>query len=222
MSIITYITIFLGGMTNMKPINIDFFKEDARIVGEELLGKLFIRKYDGNILVTRIVETEAYIGRLDKACHAFNYKKTPRVLPLYEKAGIAYVYAIYGMYHCMNIVTGEKDDPQAVLIRAVEPIEGLNIMSLNRFNKSYDELRKREILNLTSGPGKLCIALNIDRSLNTHSVFSEELSIYDDGYCDFETVSCKRIGIDYAEEAVDFPWRYYIKDNKFVSVIEKY
>lgn len=205
----------------MKKLNEEFFNRDARIVGKELLGKLLVRKYDGNVLISRIVETEAYIGSLDKACHAYNFKRTPRVLPLYESAGIAYVYAIYGMYFCFNIVTGEKNDPQAVLIRAVEPIEGLDIMSLNRTNKPFNELKKREILNLTSGPGKLCIALNIDKSLNTHSVFSEELSLYDDGYSSFETVCCKRIGIDYAEEAVDFPWRYYIKDNKFVSVIEK-
>lgn len=202
----------------MKKLTKEFFSRDGRIVGKELLGKLIVRKYAGKTLISRIVETEAYIGAIDKACHAYNFKRTPRVLPLYEEAGIAYVYAIYGMYYCLNIVTGEKDDPQAVLIRAVEPIEGLEEMSLNRTKKPYDVLKKKEILNLTSGPGKLCIALNIDKSLNTHSVFSEEISLYDDGYDDFETVCCKRIGIDYAEEAVDFPWRYYIKNNDYVSV----
>lgn len=199
----------------------DFFSRDARIVGQEMLGKLLVRKYDGKTLISRIVETEAYIGALDKACHAYNFKRTPRVLPLYEEAGMAYVYAIYGMYFCFNIVTGEKDDPQAVLIRAVEPLEGFEEMSLNRTKKSYSELKKKEIFNLTSGPGKLCIALNIDKTLNTHSVFCEELSLYDVGYEDFEIVSCKRIGIDYAEEAIDFPWRYYIKGNNYVSVKEK-
>lgn len=198
-----------------------FYNRDARIVGKELLGKILVRKYDGKTLVSRIVETEAYIGSLDKACHAYNFKRTPRVLPLYEKGGIAYVYAIYGMYYCLNIVTAEKDDPQAVLIRAVEPIDGLEEMSLNRTKKSYSDLKRKEILNLTSGPGKLCIALNIDKTLDSHSLFSEELSVYDDEYDDFEIISCKRIGIDYAEEAVDFPWRYYIKDNDYVSVKEK-
>lgn len=202
----------------MKKLKKEFFSRDARIVGKELLGKLLVRKYDGKTLISRIVETEAYIGAIDKACHAYNFKRTPRVLPLYKEAGIAYIYAIYGMYYCLNIVTGEKDDPQAVLIRAVEPINGLEEMSLNRTKKPYKDLKKKEILNLTSGPGKLCIALNINKSLNTHSVFSEELYLYDDGYNDFETVCCKRIGIDYAEEAVDFPWRYYIKNNDYVSV----
>lgn len=205
----------------MNKLNESFFNRDARIVGKELLGKLLIRKYDDKTLISRIIETEAYIGSLDKACHAYNFKRTPRVLPLYEAGGIAYVYLIYGMYYCLNIVTSEKDDPQAVLIRAVEPIEGLDIMSLNRTKKPYNELKRREVLNLTSGPGKVCIALNIDKSLNNHSLLTEELSLYDDGYEDFEIVSCKRIGIDYAEEAIDFPWRYYIKDNKFVSIIDK-
>ncbi len=203
------------------PLNPQFFQRDARMVGEELLGKLLVRKYDGKTLISRIVETEAYIGKIDKASHAYNYKRTPRTMPLFSSSGIAYVYAIYGMYNCMNIVTGDEGDPQGVLIRALEPIDNLNDMSLNRFKKPFEELKKREVFNLTSGPGKLCIALNIDRSLNTHSVFSEELSLYDDGFKNFEIVHAKRIGIDYAEEAVEFPWRYYIKDNKFVSVIEK-
>lgn len=205
----------------MLKLDKEFFNRDARIVGKDLLGKIIIRKYDGKTLICRIVETEAYIGSLDKACHAYNFKRTPRVLPLYEEAGIAYVYAIYGMYYCLNIVTGEKEDPQAVLIRAVEPIEGLEEISMNRTKKPYCELKRKEILNLTSGPGKLCIALNIDKKLNTQSVLGEEISLYDDGFKSFDIISCKRIGIDYAEEAIDFPWRYYIKDNDYVSVKEK-
>lgn len=205
----------------LNPLNTEFFKRDARIVSEELLGKLLVRNYGGKTLISRIVETEAYIGTIDKACHAYGLKRTPRVLPLYEKAGIAYIYSIYGMYHCMNIVTGEKGDPQAVLIRAVEPIEGLDVMSFNRFKKSYNELRKKDIFNLTSGPGKLCIALNIDKTLNTHSVISKEFSFYNDDFQDFEIVRAKRIGINYAEEAMEFPWRYYIKNNNFISIVEK-
>ncbi len=125
------------------------------------------------------------------------------------------------MYNCMNIVTGCEGDPQGVLIRAIEPIEGIEVMSENRFNKPFTKLKPREILNLTSGPGKLCIALNIDKSLNTHSILSEELSLYADDFKDFKIVYSKRIGIDYAEEAKDFLWRYYIEGNKYVSVIDK-
>ncbi|MEG2656686.1 MAG: DNA-3-methyladenine glycosylase [Clostridium sp.] len=206
---------------DLTPISPEFFKRDARIVSEELLGKLLVRNYSGNTLIGRIVETEAYIGTIDKACHAYGNKKTPRVMPLYEASGIAYVYIIYGMYNCMNVITGEKGDPQGVLIRAVEPIEGLEIMSENRFKKSFSQLKLKEVLNLTSGPGKLCIALNIDKTLNTHSIFSEELFISDDGFRKFDTIYAKRIGIDYAEDAIDFLWRYYIKDNKYVSILSK-
>lgn len=206
---------------NLKSLELNFFKRDARLVAKDLIGKIIIRKYDNNTLIARIVETEAYIGKIDKASHAYNYKRTPRTETLFSEAGIIYVYKIYGMYNCMNIVTGDKDDPQGVLIRAIEPISGLDIMTLNRFNKTLDSITKKEFLNLTSGPGKLCIAMNIDKSLNAHSIFSNEISLYEDGFNNFEIVHAKRIGIDYAEEAVDFLWRYYIKDNKFVSVISK-
>ncbi len=202
-------------------LSLDFFRRDARKVAEDLLGKIVVRNYMGYKLTGRIVETEAYVGKIDKASHAYNYKKTTRTEPLFKSAGIAYVYKIYGMYNCMNIVTGCEGDPQGVLIRAIEPIEGIEVMSENRFNKPFTKLKPREILNLTSGPGKLCIALNIEKSLNTHSILSEELSLYADDFKDFKIVYSKRIGIDYAEEAKDFLWRYYIEGNKYVSVIDK-
>lgn len=202
-------------------LSLDFFRRDARKVAEDLLGKIIVRNYMGYKLTGRIVETEAYVGKIDKASHAYNYKKTTRTEPLFKSAGIAYVYKIYGMYNCMNIVTGCEGDPQGVLIRAIEPIEGIEVMSENRFNKPFTKLKPREILNLTSGPGKLCIALNIDKSLNTHSILSEELSLYADDFKDFKIVYSKRIGIDYAEEAKNFLWRYYIEGNKYVSVIDK-
>lgn len=204
-----------------KNLYLDFFRRDAREVAEDLLGKIIVRNYMGYKLTGRIVETEAYVGKIDKASHAYNYKKTTRTEPLFKNAGIAYVYKIYGMYNCMNIVTGCEGDPQGVLIRAIEPLEGIEVMSENRFNKPFTKLKPREILNLTSGPGKLCIALNIDKSLNIHSILSEELSLYADDFKDFKIVYSKRIGIDYAEEAKDFLWRYYIEGNKYVSVIDK-
>lgn len=200
---------------------LSFFQRDAREVAEDLLGKIIVRSYEGFKLTGIIVETEAYVGKIDKASHAYNYKRTPRTEPLFANAGIAYVYKIYGMYNCMNIVTGAEGDPQGVLIRAIEPIEGIEIMSENRFKKPSSQLNSKEILNLTSGPGKLCIAFNIDKSLNTHSIFSKELTLYEANFKDFNIVYSKRIGIDYAEEAKDFLWRYYINGNKYVSVIDK-
>ncbi len=198
-----------------------FFRRDGRIVAKELLGKLLVRNYNGCFLVGKIVETEAYIGKIDKACHAYGDKKTPKVMPLYSNSGISYIYSIYGMYHCFNIITGEEGDPQGVLIRAVEPLIGMDIMSMNRFKKSYDTLKKKEILNLTSGPSKLCIAFNIDKTLNTHSIFNDELYVCNGEKDDFDIICCERIGIDYAEEAVHFPWRYYIDDNPFVSITKR-
>ena len=205
----------------LNTLSLGFFQRDARKVAEDLLGKILVRNYMGFKLTGRIVETEAYVGKIDKASHAYNYKKTPRTEPLFKSAGIAYVYKIYGMYNCMNIVTGTEGDPQGVLIRAIEPIDGIEIMSENRFKKPFSDLKSREIFNLTSGPGKLCIAFNIDKSLNAHSIFSDELFLYEDDFKDFNIVYSKRIGIDYAEEAKDFLWRYYINDNKYVSVIDK-
>jgi DNA-3-methyladenine glycosylase len=116
----------------LKILSLDFFHRDSRKVAEDLLGKIIVRNYMGYKLTGRIVETEAYVGRIDKASHAYNYKKTPRTEPLFISAGIAYVYKIYGMYSCMNIVTGCEGYSQGVLVRVIEPIEGIEVMSKNR------------------------------------------------------------------------------------------
>ena len=126
---------------------------------------------------------------------------------------------IYGMYHCFNIVTREEGVPQAVLIRAVEPINELDFVAQNRFNKTYQNLKKSEIIGLTNGPGKICNALAIDKSLNGEDLCGNKLYVEEGEENGFKTVSAKRVGIDYAEEAKDYLWRYYIQDNKYVSVI---
>lgn len=196
----------------------DFYQRDALSVAKEILGDYLVREVDGRKIKAIIVETESYIGASDKACHAYNYKKTERTKPLFEEGGIAYVYLIYGLYHCLNIVTNIKDEPEAVLIRAVEPIDNLDYLSNVRFNKSYDELTKTQKKNLTNGPSKLCTALNITKKEN-YMEFYKEGSLYIESNPDknFEIVETTRIGIDYAEEAKDFPWRFYIKDNMYVS-----
>lgn len=201
----------------MKILKKEFYSRDARIVAKDLLGKYLVRNYDGNILIGKIVETEAYIGKIDKACHAYNNKRTPKVMPLYGEPGIAYIYSIYGMYKCFNVITGEYDDPQGVLIRAVEPINGVEIISQNRFNKAYEKLNKKEIINLTSGPAKLCIAFKLEKELNNIDLFHEELYLSEGISEKIEIIETTRIGIDYAEEAKEFNWRYYIKDNEYIS-----
>ena len=196
----------------------DFYQRDALTVAKEILGDYLVREVDGRKIKSIIVETESYIGASDKACHAYNYKKTERTKPLFEEGGIAYVYFIYGLYHCLNIVTNMKDEPEAVLIRAVEPIDNLDYLSNVRFNKNYDELTKTQKKNLTNGPSKLCTALNITKKENYMEFYKEgSLYIESNPNKNFEIVETTRIGIDYAEEAKDFPWRFYIKDNMYVS-----
>ncbi|MDO6354633.1 DNA-3-methyladenine glycosylase [Caloramator sp. CAR-1] len=195
---------------------VEFYSRDTITVANDLLGKLLVRNINGNKLIGKIVEVEAYLGPIDKACHSYNFKRTQRNEVMYGPAGIAYVYFIYGMYYCLNFVTEREGMPCAVLIRALEPIEGLDTMALNRFGKTYSELTKSQRKNLTNGPGKLCRAFNIDKSLNGHSLLSDEIYVLDNPE-DFEIVADKRIGIDYAEEAKDYEWRFFIKGNPYVS-----
>ena len=199
----------------------DFYNVDSITLAKNLLNKFLVREYDNKKIVTKIVETEAYMGTIDKAAHVYNNKKSTRTAPLYLSGGHIYVYLIYGMYNCLNISANKENIPHCVLIRAVEPIENIDEMSYNRFSKSHNELSNYQKKNLTNGPGKLCKALNIDRSLSGDSVFGSHLYIIDNDNNDFEIVEDKRINIDYAEEYKDKLWRFYIKDNKYVSVIKK-
>ena len=168
------------------------------------------------------------MGITDKAAHVYGDKRTERTEPLYLDGGHIYVYLIYGMYHCLNIGVRPEGIPECVLIRAVEPISEIDEIAINRFNKNYNELTNYQKKNICNGPGKLCKALRIDKSLNFKSILGKELYITDNiDYIDkeiekysskeFEIVESKRINIDYAEQAKDYLWRFYIKDNKYIS-----
>jgi DNA-3-methyladenine glycosylase len=172
------------------------------------------------LLIGKIVETEAYMGFHDKGAHTYNGRRTPRTEVMYGEEGHAYVYFIYGMYHCLNAVAAEEGIAQAVLIRALEPVEGLCMMAVNRFNKPISELKNKQIINLTNGPGKFCKAFNITKELNGEDLTGNKLYICKNTQDkeDFNIIAAKRIGIDYAEEARDFLWRFYIERNKYVSV----
>lgn len=199
-------------------ISKEFYNRSALDVAQDLLGKVLVREVDGKILKGKIVETEAYIGLIDKACHAYNGRRTKRTEVLYEDAGVSYIYFIYGLYHCFNVVTNKKDIAEAVLIRAIEPINELDYISNIRYNKRYNELTKAQSKNLTNGPSKLCLAYLLNKDLNAVKLYEKGAAyITDDNNEDFEIVESKRIGIDYAEEAKDFLWRFYIKDNIYVS-----
>ncbi|WP_027338607.1 DNA-3-methyladenine glycosylase [Halonatronum saccharophilum] len=188
-----------------------FYKRDGLTLAKDLLGKLLVREVAGERIVTTIVETEAYLGPRDKACHAYDNKRTKRTEVMFWEGGRAYVYLIYGMYNCFNVVASKEGIPEAVLIRAAEPLQGLETIKKNRSIKS------KKIEDLTNGPGKLCQALQIDRELNGYDMVSgDEIYILDSDE-KVEVVADKRINIDYAQEYKDKEWRFYIEGNSFVS-----
>ncbi|MGB7604722.1 MAG: DNA-3-methyladenine glycosylase [Lutisporaceae bacterium] len=199
----------------------EFYTRDTITVSKELLGKVLVHKTKEYSVAGRIVDAEAYMGPLDKAAHSYGGRKTPRVEIMYHEGGYSYVFTIYGMYQCFNIVTEKVGKPQAVLIRALEPVAGLELMAQNRFNMDYRDLSNTQIKGLTNGPGKLCIAMKIGKEQNKidicHKNGVDDIYVYDDGYSDFEVDASPRINIDYAEEYVLMPWRFFIKGNKYVS-----
>lgn len=202
----------------MRKLSREFYNRDSILVAQELLGKVLVHQVGGQRLAARIVETEAYMGVTDKAAHSYGGRRTARVEVMYGKPGLTYVFFIYGMYHCFNVVTREEGNPQAVLVRALEPVEGIEQMAQNRFAKPYEQLSKAQLKGLTNGPGKLCRALTIDKSCNGEDLCGSTLYLEEDSPNPFEMVVSKRVGIDYAEEAKDYLWRFYIKDNPYVSV----
>lgn len=198
-----------------------FFDGDTVEIARSLVGKYLVRRYGGTTLATRVTETEAYVGRLDKACHAYNYRKTERTKTLFAPPGTAYVYLIYGMHCCLNFVTEPEGEPAAVLIRGLSPRHNQDIIAENRFHCKWEGLTSYQKKNFLNGPGKLCAGMNIDRSLNglphgSETLFLceslEELGLpaTEEDRAPLDIKTGKRIGIDYAEEAVDFPWRFYL------------
>ncbi len=191
----------------------DFFAQDTHEVARGLLGKLLVRKWRGKNIIGRIMETESYVGRNDAACHAAK-GKTKRNEVMFGEAGCAYVYLIYGMYHCLNIVTERKDFPAAVLIRSLEPVEEVDLMYMSRKTKVFK--------NLTTGPGKLTQALRVTRTLNGEDLtLSDKLFVVNDGLKvkPGSVVSSPRVGVDYAGKDAKLMWRYYVNDSEFVSKV---
>ena len=185
-----------------------FYEQSTVDVAKQLLGKYLVRKHPDGDSSGRIVETEAYIGPQDLACHAAK-GRTKRTEVMFGAAGHAYVYFIYGFYHMLNLVTEAKDYPAAVLIRAVEPMDGIELMK---------ERRKSTVLrNLASGPGKLCQAFAVDRSLNGASLNGDILYVEDRGETPPKFVATPRIGVDYAGKWKTKPYRFLVCGSEFVS-----
>jgi DNA-3-methyladenine glycosylase len=194
------------------------FAHRAEALAQRLLGAVLVREIDGERLSGRIVEVEAYLGALDKAAHSYGGRRTARVEAMYAKPGTSYVYFTYGMHHCMNVVAGEEGEAVAVLLRALEPVDGLDVMRGNRTSRrGPGTLRDRD---LCSGPGKLCQAFAIDRGLNgVDLTTSGELWIESgSGRIASGTVgNGPRIGIGSAGEWVDAPLRWWVEGNAHVS-----
>lgn len=190
-------------------------RSDTLSIARDLLGKLIVvPSENGERVSGMIVETEAYCGITDKAAHSYGGRRTARNEVTYGIGGHAYVFFIYGMYYQLNFVTGPIDNPHVVLIRAVEPVEGVEIMRTRR-GPMKDK-------NLTSGPGKLCIALGIDRSLNSADLTRDKIWLEDHKTFSSDDIATgKRIGIDYAAEDAEKPWRFWVKENEFVSKLQK-
>ncbi|MBN1326130.1 DNA-3-methyladenine glycosylase [Candidatus Falkowbacteria bacterium] len=187
-------------MPKFQRLKANFYQQNTFKLAKALLGKYLIRKIGKKILIGKIVEVEAYYGPQDKASHA-SKGKTERTKIMFDKEGVAYIYLIYGMYHCLNIVTEKKDFPAAILIRALEPI--------------------KNIKTKTNGPGKLCRAFKISKNLNGENLISSK-KLYlaqksKEKIKNSQIVKAKRIGVDYAGHYKHKLWRYYIKNNSFVS-----
>jgi len=191
-----------------------FYLRDAREVARDLLGKLLVRNCPEGTTSGIIVETEAYLGVADRASHAFGGRLSSRTAVMYEHGGLAYVYFIYGMYWCMNVTVREKGNPEAVLIRAIQPVAGLELMRLRRIKGV------KRPADLTNGPGKLCQALAIDGNLYGEDLCGDTLFILDQpGVASENIISSPRINIDYAGEAKSHEWRYCLMGNSFLSRI---
>lgn len=202
-----------GPMSFYRPLPRSFFQRPADQVAPDLLGRCLVHQLGEHRLEVRIVETEAYLGEVDRASHAWQGRRTPRNESLYKPGGVAYVYFIYGMYYCLNAVAGGAENGEAVLIRAAEPLLGIEIMAehrgLNRPPRPGD---------LTGGPGKLCQAMKIERGFDGQSLQRGPLRITrGEPVPSLSRVAGPRIGIDYAQEAVDWPLRFAVAESRHVS-----
>lgn len=189
-----------------------YLNQDVHFLAKDLLGKVLFTRIGEEISAGVIVETEAYFGVRDKASHAYGGRRTNRTETLYKEGGISYVYLCYGIHYLFNIVSSVRGEPHAVLIRAVEPFVGKDIIELRR-NMSVNKP------NISSGPGSAAKALGIDRSFNEKDLTGDEIWIEDHGirYANDDILATPRVGVEYAQEDALLPWRFFVKGNKYVS-----
>lgn len=204
----------------MRKLGREFYTRDNTLqIAKDLLGKiLVVPDENGARSTAMIVETEAYLGAIDKAAHSFGNRRTKRTETMFGIGGTVYIFFVYGMYYQFNVVAGAVDSPHAILIRAVEPVENVEIMRKRRLAASTASNPKMPDQNITSGPGKLCIALGIDKSFDKADLLGEKVWISEHKTIPMSKIAKgKRIGIDYADEFAEKPWRFWIDGNRFVS-----
>jgi len=197
----------------MKKLPASFYhRTDVVAIAKELLGKLLVTTFGGETTAGRIVETEAYNGVVDKASHSYGGRRTNRTETMYAPGGIAYVYLCYGIHHLFNVVTNVQDTPHAILIRAIEPVKGIDIM-LRRMKKEKADY------SIGRGPGNVSKALGISVVHTRLSLLQNEIYIADDGAVikPSQIETGPRIGVDYAEEDALLPYRFHVKGNPYVS-----
>ena len=197
----------------MKKLPIQFYQRtDVLLIAKQLIGKIIVTNFNGFITSGRIVETEAYIGLTDKASHSFGGKRTARNEHMYSVAGTAYVYICYGMHQLFNVVSNKKNVPDAVLIRAVEPLSGIDTMLKRTGKPKLDN-------SLTKGPGNAAKALGISKTHSGINLIKDEIFIADDGYKFPKSLLgiSRRIGVENSGDAALKPYRFYLKGNNFVS-----
>ena len=198
----------------LKKLPLSFYRrEDVVLIAKELIGKIVLTKIDGQITSGRIVETEAYVAMIDKASHAYNGRRTARNEHMYEAAGTTYVYICYGMHQMLNVVTNKKDIPDAILIRAIEPLQGIDTMLKRTGKATFDS-------TLTKGPGNVGKALGISKKHSGLLLTNDEVFIYTDEESEVSADligSSKRIGVESAGADALLPYRFYMKGNRFVS-----
>lgn len=189
-----------------------FYTRDVLTVAKELIGKVLVKKEKNEILAGRIIEVEAYDGKVDRAAHTF-IGKTRRNEVMFREGGYLYVYFSYGVHYCCNVVTGKENHGTAILIRAIEPIQGISTMIKRRFGRELKN--EKEIYNLTSGPGKVCKAFGINKEHYGIDLTQDKIFLLDAPKLKSNKIGVsKRIGIS---KSVDLPWRFFEKGNPYLS-----
>jgi DNA-3-methyladenine glycosylase len=200
-------------VSDLKKLDYSFYnRPDPTQIAKELLGKILVTQFDQVITSGRIVETEAYAGISDRASHAYGGRRTNRTEVMYRNGGAAYVYLCYGIHSLFNVITNKLDEPHAILIRALEPIEGIGIMLQRTGKQKLD-------YSLTRGPGNVSKALGLDTRHSGISLFNNEIFIADDGFKlkRGSILATERIGVDYAGKDAKLLYRFIIKSNPYLS-----